>query len=530
MQHQRNCFSLATVENKRTPSMIEPSILANADCFELLISQLSEFVIVIANTDGKFSSWHPGVEQHFGYTADEFIGQNIELLFLPADRIKDTPREELKGAAENGRSSDTRWLMKKDGQRILVEGVTIGLREDNGKLAGFGKVLRDVTERKNAEDHLHALAGALDQSTVLVRRWDGVIDHWTAGCERLYGWTAKEAVGQIAHVLLKATFPEPLDRIQEQLRAAGTWKGELEHVKRDASRVLVSTHWVLSRDNTDDPPRVIETHTDITDRLQMQVELEAVNERLKRMTLELERSNEELEEFARITSHDLSAPITSTRWLVDLLSSRHGAQLDPSGQECLTQVSRGLERMAGLVEAVLAHAQVGKSAIGSPVTTQAETALAIAVDNLQKDIESSGAVIRHDPLPELLIQPQALSQLFQNLLSNAIKYRRSETRPSIEISATPEGSMWLIRFKDNGIGIAKECFERIFQPMQRLHGAEIAGSGIGLATCKKIVTRAGGRIWLESQVDSGSTFYFTLPGPPATQAGGTKEQFHTPDS
>jgi PAS domain S-box-containing protein len=498
--------------------MPEDSNLANNDCLALLVSQLSEFVIVIADTNGNFSTWHPGVELHFGYTADEFIGQSTELLFTPEDRANGTAQEELKQAASEGRASDTRWLMKKSGERILVEGVTVGLRGSDGRLAGFGKVLRDVTERKNAEDHLKALTGALDQSTVLVRRWDGTIDHWTAGCESLYGWTAEEAVGQIAHVLLKASFPEPLERIQNELGAAGTWKGELEHVRRDGSRVLVATRWVLSTENTDGPPRVIETHTDITGRLQMQRELEAVNDQLKRMAVELERSNEELEEFARIASHDLSAPITSTRWLVDLLSSRHADKLDASGQECLNQVSQGLERMAGLVQAVLAHAQLGKSAIGSSVTTQAETALEIALDNLRKDIESSGAVISHDLLPELLIEPQALSQLFQNLLVNAIKYTRPGTRPVIEISVAREGSMWLIGVRDNGIGIQPEWFERIFQPMQRLHGSEIAGSGIGLATCKKIVTRAGGRIWVESQVGCGSTFFFTLPGPPAPQS------------
>jgi PAS domain S-box-containing protein len=493
---------------------MEPSILANADCLELLISELSEFVIVIASPEGKFTSWHPGVELQFGYTADEFIGQNIELLFTPEDRMKGAVAEELKEAAEAGRSSDTRWLMKKNGLRILVEGVTIGLRDHEGRLAGFGKVLRDVTERKYAEDYLRALTGALDQSTVLVRRWDGTIDHWTAGCQSLYGWTAAEAVGQIAHVLLKTTFPEPLDKIQDRLSAAGTWKGELGHVKRDGSRVRVATRWVLSPDSTDGPPRVIETHTDITSRFQMQTELEAANERLKRMANELERSNAELEEFARIASHDLSAPITSTRWLVDLLSSRHAAKLDPGGQECLKQVSQGLERMAGLVEAVLAHAQVGKSPIGSSVTTNAQTALQIALDNLRRDIENSGAVISHDPLPELLIEPQALNQLFQNLLLNAIKYRKLDTPLVIKISAVREGDMWLIGVQDNGIGIEPEWFERIFQPMQRLHGSEIAGSGIGLATCKKIITRAGGRIWVESQVGSGSTFFFTLPGPP----------------
>ena len=498
--------------------MPEDSTVANSDCLALLVSQTTEFVIVIADTNGKFSTWHPGVELQFGYTSDEFIGQSTELLFPPEDRAKGTAEEELKQAAEEGRASDTRWLMKKSGERILVEGVTVGLRGKDGRLAGFGKVLRDVTERKNTEDHLKALTGALDQSTVLVRRWDGTIDHWTAGCESLYGWTAEEAVGQIAHVLLKAHFPEPIERIQDELRATGTWKGELEHVRRDGTRVLVATRWVLSTENTGSPGRVIETHTDITARLQMQWELEAANERLKRMAVELERSNEELEEFARIASHDLSAPITSTRWLVDLLSSRHAEKLDPSGQECLKKVSQGLQRMAELVQGVLAHAQLGKSAIASSVTTQAQTALEIALDNLRNAIETSGAVIRHDPLPELLIESQALSQLFQNLLVNAIKYRRPNTRPVIEISVAREGSMWLIGVRDNGIGIQREWFERIFQPMQRLHGAEIAGSGIGLATCKKIVTRAGGRIWVESQVGSGSTFFFTLPGPPAAQS------------
>jgi PAS domain S-box-containing protein len=502
--------------------MAENSNLAKSDCLALLVSQLSDFVIVIADSYGHFSTWHPGVELQFGYTADEFIGQSTDLLFTPEDRAKGTPKDELKQAAQEGRASDTRWLIKKSGERILVEGVTVGLCGDDGKLAGFGKVLRDVTERKNAEDHLKALTGALDQSTVLVRRWDGTIDHWTAGCESLYGWTAQQAVGQIAHVLLNSSFPEPLERIQDRLRTAGTWKGELEHVNRDGARVLVATRWVLSRENKNGPPRVIETHTDITSRFQMQRELEAANERLKRMALELERSNEELEEFARIASHDLSAPITSTRWLVDLLSSRHAEKLDPSGQECLKQVSQGLERMAGLVEAVLAHAHLGKSAIGSSVSTQGELALEVALDNLRKDIESSEALITHDPLPNLLIQPQALSQLFQNLLLNAIKYRRPNTRPVIEISVARQGSMWLIGVRDNGIGIQPEWFERIFQPMQRLHGAEIAGSGIGLATCKKIVTRAGGSIWVESQAGSGSTFFFTLPGPPGLQSDATR--------
>ncbi len=472
---------------------------------------------MLMDTNGTFTSWHPGVQHQLGYLPDEFIGQSLEMLLPVADRFKGVAQRELQVAAETGRGSDTRWLVKKSGHRILVEGVTIGLRDAGGRLIGFGKVLRDVTERKNAEDNLKALAGALDQSTVLVRRWDGTVTHWTAGCESLYGWTAQQAVGYPVHELLKTVFPAPLEQIEQQLFSSGTWKGELEQVRLDGSRVYVATHWVLLADGGGELPSVIETHTDITARLRVQEELETANERLKTMALELERSNEELEEFARIASHDLSAPITSTRWLVDSLSSRHADQLNEEGRKCLRQISIGLERMADLVAAVLAHAQVGKGAIGSAEAGSMEDSLAAALENLRKDIETSGAVIAHDPLPKVQVQPPALNQLLQNLLSNALKYRRPEVPPVIKVGAERQGAMWKIAIEDNGMGIEPEWFERIFQPMQRRHGMEIAGSGIGLATCKKIVTRAGGRIWVESEIGSGSTFFFTLPGPAAPE-------------
>lgn len=497
--------------------MPEEPIPSRKDLLDLLMTQLSDFVVVLADTDGNFTSWHPGVKQVFGYGPEEFIGKNLELLLPVAERLRGAGKRELEQAAQTGRAFDTRWLLTKSGQRILVDGVTLGLRE-GGKLAGFGKVLRDVTERQNAQESFSALAEALNQATVIVRRWDGTIDHWTAGCERLYGWTAEEAVGHVCHELLRTTFPAPLDLIQQQLFLSRTWKGEVQHLRRDGTRVSVSTHWALLTDGEHEPLSVIETQTDVTARAEVQRELETAHERLKSMAAELERSNEELEEFARIASHDLSAPITSTRWLVDLLCSRHSDQLDAEGRKCLQQITQGLSRMADLVEGVLAHAQVGRSAIGSAEAVDSGEALAAALENLRRDIETSEAVITHTPLPPIKIDLQALSQLFQNLLSNAIKYRRPGVRPVITVTATRQPPMWLISVEDNGMGIEPEWFDRIFQPLQRRHGREISGSGIGLATCKKIVTRAGGRIWVESTVGSGSKFLFTLPGPHALPA------------
>jgi light-regulated signal transduction histidine kinase (bacteriophytochrome) len=322
-------------------------------------------------------------------------------------------------------------------------------------------------------------------------------------------------VAQNADDLLQTVYSDGASGIRDQLLQEGAWQGELQQIKKDGNPVYVSADWVLFSDGQDKQPSVIATHTDITSRIQVQRELEDANKRLQSMARELERSNAELEEFARIASHDLSTPITSARWLVELLAARHAGSLDAEGQKMLQQITVGLQRMTDLVEAILSHARVGTEPIGAPKPVSADQALDMALANLQKDVNLSGAVVRREPMPQLLIEAQPLAQLFQNLIANAIKYRREGIAPEITIQARAHDGMWLLSVSDNGMGIEPEWFERIFQPMQRLHSAKIAGSGIGLATCRKIVTRAGGQIWVESTVGSGSTFFFTLPGPEA---------------
>jgi PAS domain S-box-containing protein len=493
--------------------MADEEPLTNKDLFDLLVRRLQDFVIVLMDRDGNFLSWHEGVEKQLGYSADEFIGRSGDILLPWTDRLKGSFRRELQRATETGAASDTSWLVTKSGRPIFVDGVALALRDpETYQLLGFGKVIRDITERKSTEDALKTLTRALDQSVVFITGWNGVIEHWTSGCQRLYGWAAAEAVGHAADEILQTAESIPFASIQAQLVSEGTWQGELHQKRKDGTSVYVSAHWTMFSENRGEQPGIIATHTDITSRLQVQHELESANERLRTMALELERSNAELEEFARIASHDLSAPITSTRWLVDLLASRHGQQLNTDGQSCLRQISLGLERMNDLVEAILAHATVGKNPIGTIEPVNADEALDIAIGNLQKDLNFSGAQLLRDPLPKLLIQAQPLAQLFQNLLSNAIKYRRQHVPLRIHVSAARDGDFWLLRVEDNGMGIEPRWLERIFQPLQRLSRPEIAGSGIGLATCKKIVERAGGRIWAESEPGVGSTFCFEVPG------------------
>ncbi len=488
--------------------------MTNEEQLQLLVSELDEFVVVLCDTSGNFTSWHSGVLAQFGYTAGEFIGKNLELLFPEEVRNSGAVEREIATAAAKGRASDTRWLVKKSGNRMMVDGVTIALREPDGGLAGFGKVLLDITPLTTALESGRALAEALGQSTVLIRRWSGAIQHWTAGCERLYGWTAAEASGKIADALLETVFPTPLAEIERQLLESGIWQGEFQQVRKDRTLVVVSAHWVLVAGEKRQDPLVIATHTDITSRLQMQRDLESANERLKRMAHELERSNQELEEFAHIASHDLRAPLTTSRWLTDLLALRNGSQLDQEGNACVKRISTSLERMSNLVDAILTHAQVGQSAIGTIEETDTDAALAAALDNLHSEIVTANASIEYGSLPPLAIQPQALTQLFQNLLANAIKYGRPGVAPEIKITARSENADWVIAVEDNGIGIEPEWTERIFLPLQRRSELGAAGAGLGLATCKKIVTRAGGRIWVKSELGVGSTFYFGLPRNP----------------
>ena len=252
---------------------------------------------------------------------------------------------------------------------------------------------------------------------------------------------------------------------------------------------------------------------DITDRRQVEEELRTLNRELERRvqerTAELARSNAELEQFASVVSHDLQEPLRMVTSYTALLAKRYHGQLDADADEFIGYVVDGVARMRQLITDLLAYSRV--NARGQQMTaTGCESVLTRALENLAVAVAESNAQVSHDPLPTLDADATQLVQLFQNLIGNAIKFR-SEQPPVIHISATLQDHHWLFAVRDNGIGISPQYGERIFEIFQRLHTRErYPGTGIGLAICKKIVERHGGRIWVESQLGSGSTFYFTL--------------------
>jgi signal transduction histidine kinase len=247
-------------------------------------------------------------------------------------------------------------------------------------------------------------------------------------------------------------------------------------------------------------------------------ERQRAEEALKHHAQELVRSNDELEQFAYVASHDLQEPLRIVKSYLQLLVKRYAGQLDHDAGQFITYAVDGATRMQQLINDLLAYSRVGTR--GSAfAATDAEAVLGEALGDLKMAMGECGAVVTHTPLPTVWADRSQLRQLFQNLIGNAIKFRNS-ARPQVHVSAERCAEGWAFTFRDNGIGIAPEYADRIFEIFQRLHArSEYPGTGIGLAICKKIVERHGGRIWVESQPGQGATFRFTVPdGVPAGHA------------
>lgn len=235
-----------------------------------------------------------------------------------------------------------------------------------------------------------------------------------------------------------------------------------------------------------------------------------LGEELEKSVTDLNAKNKELEQFTYTISHDLKEPLRMVHSFMKLLKNKYGKQLDEKAHEYIYYAMDGAQRMQANIDDLLEYSRIGRK-YTSVEHTDLNALLDIAIQNLQADIQEQQTNITPADLPTLNVVPVALKILFQNLLSNALKYQQDDNQPNIEISAEEESTSWLFSFSDNGIGIDPEYHEQIFSIFKRLHPREeIPGNGMGLAICKKIVEQHGGKIWVESKSQQGSTFYFTI--------------------
>jgi len=249
--------------------------------------------------------------------------------------------------------------------------------------------------------------------------------------------------------------------------------------------------------------RLLAVSRDITERKKAEDEL-------RKLAAELKRSNSDLQQFAYAASHDLQEPLRTISGFVKLIEKRYKGKLDETANEFIKHTCDGVEGMRLLIKDLLVYSQVDtKERIFEPINCS--VVLEKAIHSLRSAIEESGAEVTYDPLPTVMADASQMSRLFQNLIGNAIKFHDEKT-PRVHVSADREGDVWVFSVRDNGIGIDAKQRERIFVIFQRLHAREeFPGTGIGLAICKRIVERHGGRIWVESEIGNGSTFYFTIP-------------------
>ena len=273
--------------------------------------------------------------------------------------------------------------------------------------------------------------------------------------------------------------------------------------------MVVSSRWVADRNLSGGAVPILEISSDITERKRVEEVLGCLNEVLARQAGELARSNRELEQFAYVASHDLQEPLRMVASYLELLADRYKGRLDEKADKFINYAVDGAMRMKALIEELLTYSRIGtKTRPGELI--EAGAALNEATQNLGKTIAEKGAIITQDALPTVFVNRMHLVQVFQNLISNSLKF--CEVTPRIHVGVERHGREWVFSVRDNGIGIAPEHRERIFQIFQRLHGRDkYSGTGIGLAICKKIVEQSDGRIWVESEPGEGSTFFFSLP-------------------
>jgi PAS domain S-box-containing protein len=486
--------------------LAEEALGHSEEKYRMLLDGVQDYAIFMLDPRGRIVSWNAGAERLKGYTAEQIIGHNFSCFFPPEDIKRGKPEEVLRTAAATGRHEEHGMRVRKDGSQFLASVTFTALRDTGGNLGGFSEISHDLSERKESEAKYRGLLEAAPDAMVVVNP-GGEIVLLNVQAEKQFGYRSDELVGQ----KVKNIIPEGF---AERLIADGT------RTAADALAQQIGTGIELTgrrKDGSEFPIEIMLSPLESAEGILVTAAIRDISERKKseeqlvKTVGELKRSNDELQQFAYVASHDLQEPLRMVASYTQLLAKRYQGRLDSDADEFIAFAVDGCNRMQGLIQDLLAYSRAGTN--GKALhEIPGENALNKALTNLRATIEESGAVVTHDALPVIRTDETQLAQVFQNLVGNAIKYRSAEV-PHVHVSTTKNGgNEWLFSVRDNGLGIDPQYFERIFVLFQRLHGREeFEGTGIGLAVCKKILERLGGRIWVESQPGKGSTFYFVLP-------------------
>jgi PAS domain S-box-containing protein len=360
-------------------------------------------------------------------------------------------------------------------------------------------------------EKLRLLEAALQQTTDAIVMTAGQLEHpgphivyVNAAFTTLTGYTVAEIIGQTLRILYgPQTERAELEQMRRTLQAGQSFLGEVINYRKDGTTYVSEWQMTPIRAESGEITHWIARQRDVSERKH----IEAAQTML---VAELQQAHADLQQFASVCSHDLQEPLRMVHSYSQLLAIRYQGKLDTAADEFIGYVVEDVQRMEALIHTLFTYCQLGVQKL-APVEIECEVLLEQTVADLHGAITESGAVITHDPLPTVRADTLQLKQALRHLIGNALKFR-SSAPPCVHLTARRHGPQWVFAVQDNGIGLDPQQAARIFHVFQRLHRREqYAGTGIGLALCKKIIEQHGGRIWVESLPDQGTTFFFTLP-------------------
>jgi PAS domain S-box-containing protein len=478
------------------------------------------------------------------YPKVELIGQNHRILnsgHHPKEFFQQMYQMIAKGKVWHGEIRNR----AKDGSIYWVDTTIVPFVGAEGKPRQYVAIRADITERKKAEEVRERLAAVVESSedAIIGKSLDGTIIAWNRGAEKVFGYPSSEAVGRsILFLLLPERANEETGILERIALGQGVEHFETTRVRKDGTHIDISATISPIRDKAGMVVGASQIARDITERKRADQEIQRLNNEMERRNAELEtqtvelqkardelevrvnerteelasanqvleRSNIELQQFAYIASHDLQSPLRSISGFVQLLKSEYNGKLDKQADDWIRRTVQAIGQMQTMIRDVLAYSRVdSRSRPFAPTAFLDVFNEAVAL--LESSIHDAGGQVVCDELPVVMGDRSQLVQLMQNLIGNGLKYHGDKS-PNVHVSAKRDGNEWAFSVRDNGIGIDPKYHERIFEIFKRLHDqTEYPGTGIGLAVCRRVVTRHGGRIWLQSEAGRGSVFHFTLP-------------------
>lgn len=463
------------------------------------------------NENWEVTYWNKAAERMFNVSRERILGQNL-WNFFPAQKKKQFFRK-YQYALESGEK-----VFFEDFIELSGDWVEINIYPRAGGLSVFFKI---ITDRKRVEEEVRMANERYELLSKVTREavydWDVVqnVLEWSEAYSTVFGYDRSSKESSIED-WKKKVHPEDLERLLDDLHSSMAspeikhWQGEYRMFRTNGEIADVLERGHIIRDDKGKAVRMIGAIQDITRLKENEKMLKQLNTDLKLRAEELLLLNNELEEFAYIASHDLQEPLRMVTAFLSQLQKKYEGELDDKARQYIHFAYDGAVRMRKIILDLLEYSRAGRNELKIEKTDLND--LMDHVTGMCKEtIQEKKAVVKWKKLPVVSTSKTPLQQVIQNLLSNALKYSKTEVSPVINIEVEEKSTEWIFSITDNGIGIDPDFHEKIFVVFQRLHRKEeFSGTGIGLAICKKIVERLGGRIWLESQEGKGSTFYFSL--------------------